>query len=392
MNEIHDLSRVDAYARSRRRVAFLGAVWKPLLAGGVGAAIMAATVIGSVWVILPKISTREIVIDHVVQRDKAFDVYVPHDKPFDNYVPVAVQRAAEAEPPRADHPAAAGWPYEPSGSAPRPSSTPSSQPAEAPSAASSPPSSPKTAAEQKFTETPEYRSAIYRGRIVNSVDGKALSFAEGKNFWVAHWDDATARAVEDPDIAVDSDPFVGDLGMCAPGLDHPELWRCVALHNGSEIEVPNKSAVQPVQTVRQKSAAVDQSKSPPSPSPAVALDMIHVQVDLGGGKRVQAMVDTGASWPMSIPAFLADALVAKNLASRRPKPKDKTTLANGMKQEVGLVSIKRIVVDGHVLENVEAAVVPNRAAPVLLGLGALNRLGPFTIANGKLVFASQRPT
>ena len=44
------------------------------------------------------------------------------------------------------------------------------------------------------------------------------------------------------------------------------------------------------------------------------------------------------------------------------------------------------------LEDVLASVVPGSRAPVLLGLPALNRLGAFTIENGKLVFASQRPT
>src|SRR5580698_10599676 len=35
---------------------------------------------------------------------------------------------------------------------------------------------------------------------------------------------------------------------------------------------------------------------------------------------------------------------------------------------------------------VEAAVSPSDTAPVLLGLGALNRLGPFKIEEGRLVF------
>ena len=415
MNEIHDLSRVDAYARSRRRVAFLGAVWKPLLAGGVGAAITAATVMGSVWAILPKISTREIVIDHVVQRDKPFDVYIPHDKPFDNYVPVVVQRDA------ANHGPATGGPYEPSGptpaaptpSSPSSSSMPSSQPAAAP-AASSPTAAgaspliqdgpvseaqskpvqsrpdtsgrPTTPEEKKFTEKPDYRSATYRGRIVKSWDGRALSFNDGQNFWPAHLDDATRKAVDDLDDAVDSGPYVGDLGFCRPQQRNAELWDCFALHDGQQVEIPNRPS-RPA--VPQKSASASQSPSG-SNLPAVASDngMIFVKVDLGKGVSVNAMVDSGASWGMAIPSALADTLVAKNLAVRRPKPKGKTTFADGVAHEVGAISIRRIVVDGRVLENVEAAVVPNRGAPVLLGLGALNRLGAFTIENGKLVFTA----
>ena len=87
--EIHDMSRVDSFMASRRRAMFFHSVWKPMLAGAVGAAIMSAAVIGSVWVILPKISVREVTVDHVIQKDVPFDNHVPQDKPFDNYVPHA---------------------------------------------------------------------------------------------------------------------------------------------------------------------------------------------------------------------------------------------------------------------------------------------------------------
>ena len=87
--EIHDMSRVDSFMASRRRAMFFHSVWKPMLAGAVGAAIMSAAVIGSVWVILPKISVREVVVDHVVPKDVPFDLPVPQTKPFDNYVPQA---------------------------------------------------------------------------------------------------------------------------------------------------------------------------------------------------------------------------------------------------------------------------------------------------------------
>ena len=360
-------------ARSRRRVAFLGAVWKPLLAGAVGAAIMAATVMGSVWAILPKISTREIVIDRVVMRDKPFDVYVPHDKPFDNYVPVVVQRDA------ANHGPAAGGPYEPSGpapavsapSSPSPSPTaPASQPATAPApmpavpAASNPsPAAPKTPAEQKFTQKPEYQSAPLSGRIIKSRDGRALSFEDGRDFWPAHLDDATRKAVDDLDDAVDSGPYVGDLGFCRPQQRNAELWDCYALHAGKQVEIGNKPA-KPPKPVVQKNAA---SQSPAG-SPAIVSDngMIFAKVDLGKGVSVSAMVDSGASWGMAIPSALADTLVAKNLAVRRPKPKEKTTFADGVAREVGAISIKRITVDGRMLENVEAAVL-NRESSGALG-------------------------
>jgi hypothetical protein len=47
--------------------------------------------------------------------------------------------------------------------------------------------------------------------------------------------------------------------------------------------------------------------------------------------------------------------------------------------------------DGRVLTDVEASVAPSQIAPILLGLGALNRLGAFKIEEGRLVFAGERP-
>jgi predicted aspartyl protease len=55
--------------------------------------------------------------------------------------------------------------------------------------------------------------------------------------------------------------------------------------------------------------------------------------------------------------------------------------------------IKSIAVAGHGLGDVEAAVSSNDNAMTVLGLPALNRLGPFKISDGKLVFTSEgRPT
>jgi len=53
--------------------------------------------------------------------------------------------------------------------------------------------------------------------------------------------------------------------------------------------------------------------------------------------------------------------------------------------------IDSITVDGRTLEAVEATVAPSDSAPILLGLSALNRLGPFTIDNGRIVFTGDQP-
>ena len=402
---------------ARRRSMLMHAAWRPMLSGAIGAAI----VVGAVWAASPRLHFNEIEVPRIVLKDVEVPRIVQRDVAVDHIVQqdVVVDRVIQRD--AADHAPAAGGPYEPSGpatvaptpSSPTSSSTPPSQPAAAP-AASSPTAAgaspliqdgpvseaqskpvqsrpdtsgrPTTPEEKKFTEKPDYRSATYRGRIVKSWDGRALSFNDGQNFWPAHLDDATRKAVDDLDDAVDSAPYVGDLGFCRPQQRNAELWDCFALHDGQQVEIPNRPS-RPA--VPQKSASASQSPSGSS-LPAVASDngMIFAQVDLGGGVSVNAMVDSGASWGMAIPSALADKLVAKTLATRRPRPKGKTTFADGVAHEVGVISIKRVTVNGRMLENVEAAVVPNRAAPVLLGLGALNRLGAFSIENGKLVFTA----
>ena len=187
--EIHDMSRVDSFMASRRRAMFFHSVWKPMLAGAVGAAIMSAAVIGSVWVILPKISTRDVVVDHVVPHEVPFDNHTPQDKPFDNYVP---------------HPK----PFDLPVPAPKPVAE-----AKLPMGPDSP-YTPKTPEEKKFTAQPEYKTAQYHGRIVKSRDGHELSFEDGMDFHPAHWDDAAGKTIYDTDQTILSDEFVGDLGMC----------------------------------------------------------------------------------------------------------------------------------------------------------------------------------
>lgn len=158
--EQHDFSRLDAHLAATRRTALLHASWRPALAGAAGAAL----VIAVVYVALPKFTVREVTVDHVnvVPKGVAVDhiiphgitVYhiithevtinnpVPHDVPFNVPVPRIVQ------PPM-------------------------------PPIASAPSDAPTTPEEKRFVGSPEYQSAIYRGRIV-STDGRAISFADGK--------------------------------------------------------------------------------------------------------------------------------------------------------------------------------------------------------------------
>jgi hypothetical protein len=224
---------------------------------------------------------------------------------------------------------------------------------------------PTTSNEKKFVDTPEYKNARYHGRIVKSRDGKEISFADGQNVQVAHWDGA--KVVFDPDLSFVTDPYVGDLGECM--VDKHGLWFCKALHEGREVYITDKS--------------VD------ARSVTSSVNTIAVDVDLGDG-GVGAAVDTGCAYPLSIPSVLANELVKRRLAARAGSTR--TVLADGSTREVEVVMVKAVTVHGRVLSDVEAIVSPGSTAPILLGLGALNRLGGYRIETGRLVFTSERPT
>ena len=186
MEEIHDRSRVDGYARNRQRVAFLSAAWRPMAAGAAGAAL----VIAAVYVTLPKFTTREVVVDHVVQTDVAVDHIVPRDVQVDRVIPHDVVIDI-----------------------PRFAATP---------------------AEKRFLESPAFADAEIKGRIIASPDGISLAFDTGKS-WVP----------TDPNRAADFARFVGDLGACSPIPGNEAHFHCVALHNGKLIPVPQKPAGRP---------------------------------------------------------------------------------------------------------------------------------------------------
>jgi predicted aspartyl protease len=92
---------------------------------------------------------------------------------------------------------------------------------------------------------------------------------------------------------------------------------------------------------------------------------------------------------MSLPKIIADTLVRKGLATYTSPAK--STLADGTVKDVDVIIINQITVDGRVLQDVVAASGGGKEAPVLLGLGALNRLGKFNIDNGKIVFTGGQP-
>jgi hypothetical protein len=233
-DEIHDMSRVDAFMASRRRAMIFHSVWKPMLAGAVGAALIVATV----WAAMPKfhyndieiprVTVRDVTVDHVVPRDVPVDHVVPHDVPVDHIVPHDVPMpgpSASAAPP-----------------APGPIANPTMGP-QSPYAA-------KTPEENKFVDQPKYRDATYHGRIIKSVDGKAVSFADGKSFWPYRWNESAGKTELDGSRAFQSDQYIGDLAMCVQREDQHNMWFCTAFHDGKDVPVAH-SLVAPTTSATQ---------------------------------------------------------------------------------------------------------------------------------------------
>jgi hypothetical protein len=333
---VHDDSEVtrlqDFYARQREleaRAITRAAVLHAAWRPLLAGAVGAALVVAAVYVTLPKFSVREVTVDHIVPHDVEVPRIILKD------VEVQGRHLAPDMGPRAPYAA-------------------------------------KTPEENKFVDKSEYKNATYRGRIVKSRDGHELSFEDGMDFHPAHWDDAAGKMVYDTDAVILSDEFIGDLGMCVPQRGHGEMFDCVAMHNGVETPMGGR---QPINTSAQPTTA--------------AANMVAVDIQVGG-YPIEAMVDTGCAWPMAVPKIYADALIRAGLAIRAGA--SSTTFADGSSHDVGIIMISSINVDGRILHDVEASVSASNQAPVLLGLGALNRLGPYTITDGKLVLTSEQPT
>jgi gag-polyprotein putative aspartyl protease len=417
--EIHDTSRIDAFMASRRRAMFLHALWRPMLAGAAGAAL----IVGAVWVasprlhyneievprvtfkdvIIPNVITKDVTVDHVVPRDVEVDHVVPHDVSVDHYVgrdspgDLTGPRPGLGAPtsgPQASAPPATG----PQGSG---ASTSAAAP---PKAGPDSPYAARTPDEKKFVDQPAYQSAEYRGRIVKSRDGLALSFEDGKDYWPGHWNETTHVSERIKDKAFETDEFVGDLGMCAPVKDRAPLVTCTAFHNGQQVgmvykEAPAHATPQPASPstacVSANGLPILEPRCEPKPAPAKfepggtqpADQMVKVYVDVAG-YPLSAMVDTGCSWPMSMSKMYADTLVSDGRATRTTPAK--STLADGSVHDAEVVVLNQITVDGHVLKDVVAAVSESNTAPTLLGLGALNRLGDYHIVDGRIEFTGEQ--
>jgi hypothetical protein len=191
---VHDFSRVDAFVAGRRRTAFLHAIWRPMLAGAAGAAL----VIGAVWVVLPKVSYREIVVPQVTMRDVNVPNIVPRDVSVDHVVPhdvpIEIPRIVTASP------------------------------------------APRSPEERAFVGTEGWKDAVIRGRILRpDRNGFILMTDDGEQgFYPAK---LGADGKPEPNLSVKDVvvAFIDDLGYCRKlpiGT-----YQCTALHEGREIVI-----------------------------------------------------------------------------------------------------------------------------------------------------------
>ena len=362
---VHDMSRVNSFMASRRRAMIFHSVWKPMLAGAVGAAIISATVIGSMWVASPKLHFNEIEVPKIVQRDVTVDHVVPKNVTVPNIITKDVT---------VDH-------YVPH-DVPIPTPTPEPQ-----ASTFDPSPAPRTPAEKKLEETKGWQDSVVHGRILRAdKNGFILMADDGEQSFYPATQDKNGETVPLTTVRDDVDPYIGDLGYCREqthgGNKAKQHFLCSALHNGKE------EIIRQVPYTAPKTAATDTPPANPAGGTKPADTMVQLNVDVNG-YELSAMVDTGCSWPMSIPQDLADRLVSLNRAARTTPAK--STLADGMVQDTEVVVINYVTVDGRRLTDVTAAIAPN-GAPILLGLGALNRLGQYTITDGTLTFTGEQPS
>jgi hypothetical protein len=158
MSEIHDHSRVDAFLAARRKAMVLHALWRPMLAGALGAGM----IIAAVAIAQPRFAFREIEVPKIVYRDAT----VPNIVAKDVEVPRIVAKDVEIGVPRIVA---------------------------------------TTPAERKFIDDPQgFANAPTRGKIVPSRSDRALSFDEGQDYFLT-----------DASMSADATPYVGEYGFCS---------------------------------------------------------------------------------------------------------------------------------------------------------------------------------
>lgn len=122
--------------------------------------------------------------------------------------------------------------------------------------------------------------------------------------------------------------------------------------------------------------------------PKKDIKVVHLKKNISGtyeipckvnGLKLKFIFDTGAS---NVSISLTEALfMLKNgyLSEEDIKGKEYYSIANGEIQEGTSILIKRLEFEGLVLKDIEASIVHNLGAPLLLGQSALRKLGKIQI-------------
>jgi hypothetical protein len=196
--QVNDTSRLDAWLNIQRererawnqahvyqaRAESNRQLWKPLLAGAAGAAM----VVAAVWVAMPKFMVRDIEVPHIVQHDMTIEV--PH----------IVQHDVVIETPKLPMP-------KPSKAVP-------------------------TAQEREFTSQSDYKTAEYHGRVVGPSNNGGFLFDSGLKMDPIKTDDGIS--------AVDIDRFIGDYAFCKKRVADA-YYTCKAIHNNVVQDIPRKA-------------------------------------------------------------------------------------------------------------------------------------------------------
>ncbi|MBT8243919.1 MAG: retroviral-like aspartic protease family protein [Winogradskyella sp.] len=103
------------------------------------------------------------------------------------------------------------------------------------------------------------------------------------------------------------------------------------------------------------------------------------------GVPMKFIFDTGAS-DVSISLTEAKFLIKQGLLSDNDvKGKIKYKIANGEIEEGTKINLKEINIDGFILKDVEASIVHQLDAPLLLGQSSISKLGTFQLDGNKLI-------
>jgi hypothetical protein len=160
-----------------------------MLAGAVGAGL----VIACVALASPRFAYQVVEIPRIVTRDLSVNNPIPRDKPFDVPVPRLVPASPEAASPLARNPA-----------------------------------------ERRFVETPEWKGAIVRGRILRE-DGNGFDLATedgGETSFYPARLNAVGKVEDDEGMKDVVAPYLNDLAACRPMPTG--VYICIAEQAGKE--------------------------------------------------------------------------------------------------------------------------------------------------------------